>query len=379
MGSAPAGAQGDHRHGPLTGIRVLDLATVVAGPGTARYLGDFGADVLKIERPGAGDSTRTMGLADPRDGVALYWKLLGRNKRCASLDLKDPDDVATLLDLVDHAHVVIENFRPGTLERLGLGPDVLLERNPKLVILRVSGFGQDGPYARRPGFATLAEAMSGFAAINGEADGPPLLPPIALTDEVTAIVGAFAVMVALWSGVGQVVDVNLLESLLQCMGPLPAAFGLTGFLQPRMGSGLPYSVPRGTWRCADGGWVAISASAEPVARRVMALLGLGDRDDLRSFDGRIAARDEIDAAVAAFCAPRTVDEVVTAFSDAEAAAAPVYDMADVFADEHLKSREAITDLDGVPMQNLIAHFSRTPGSLRHPARPTPNTDPPQWL
>jgi crotonobetainyl-CoA:carnitine CoA-transferase CaiB-like acyl-CoA transferase len=360
-------------------MRVLDLATVVAGPGTARYLADFGADVLKVERPGAGDSTRTMGLADPRDGVALYWKLIGRNKRCTSLDLKDPADVATLLDLVDHAHVLIENFRPGTLERLGIGPDVLLERNRRLVVLRVSGFGQDGPYARRPGFATLAEAMSGFAAINGEAGGPPLLPPIALTDEITAVVGAFAVMVALWSGVGQVVDVNLLESLLQCMGPLPAAYGLTGFLQPRMGSGLPYSVPRGTWRCADGGWVAISASAEPVARRVMALLGLGDRDDLRSFDGRIAARDEIDTAITAFCATRTVVEVVDAFEAAEAAAAPVYDMADVFADEHLKAREAITELGGVPMQNLVARFSATPGHLRQPARTTPGADPPEWL
>jgi crotonobetainyl-CoA:carnitine CoA-transferase CaiB-like acyl-CoA transferase len=378
MGAGATAPAGDHRDGPLTGLRVLDLATVVAGPGTARYLGDFGADVLKVERPGAGDSTRTMGLADPRDGVALYWKLLGRNKRCATLDLKDPDDVATLLRLVDDAHVLVENFRPGTLERLGIGPDVLLERNPRLVVLRVTGFGQDGPYARRPGFATLAEAMSGFAGINGEADGPPLLPPIALTDEITAIVGAFAVMAALWSGVGQVVDVNLLESLLQCMGPLPAAFGLTGFLQPRMGSGLPYSVPRGTWRCADGRWVAVSASAETVGRRVMALLGLGDREDLRSFGGRIAARDEIDAAVAAFCATRTVEEVVAAFRDAEAAAAPVYDMADVFADEHLQAREAITTLDGVPLQNLVARFSKTPGTLRTPARPTPGTDPPKW-
>ncbi|HEY8544393.1 MAG TPA: CoA transferase [Acidimicrobiales bacterium] len=379
MGAGATSAAGDHGHGPLTGLRVLDLATVVAGPGAARYLADFGADVLKIERPGTGDATRTMGLTDPRDGVALYWKLLSRNKRSATLDLKDPDDVATLLRLVEGAHVLVENFRPGTLERLGIGPDVLLERNPRLVVLRVTGFGQDGPYAARPGFATLAEAMSGFAGINGDADGPPLLPPIALTDEVTAIVGAFAVMAALWSGVGQVVDVNLVESLLQCMGPLPAAFGLNGFLQPRMGSGLPYTVPRGTWRCADDRWVAISASAEPVARRVMALLGLGDREDLRSFAGRIAAREEIDAAIADFCAARTADEVVAAFRDAEAAAAPVYDMADVFADEHLRARGAITTLDGVPMQNLVAHFSKTPGKLRSPAPATPGTDAPEWL
>jgi crotonobetainyl-CoA:carnitine CoA-transferase CaiB-like acyl-CoA transferase len=351
---------------------------VVAGPGAARYLADFGADVLKIERPGAGDSTRTMGLTDPRDGTSLYWKLLGRNKRCATLDLKSEEGHATLLRLVDEAHVLVENFRPGTLERLGLGPDVLLARNPKLVILRVSGFGQDGPYAGRPGFATLAEAMSGFAAVNGEPDGGPLLPPIALTDEVSALVGAFAVMVALWSGEGQVVDVNLLESLLQCMGPLPAAYGLTGFLQPRMGSSLPYSVPRGTWRCADGRWVAVSASAETVGRRVMALLGLGDRDDLRSFAGRIAARDEIDAHMAEFCAGRTLDEVLAAFEEAEAAAAPVYDMADVMADPHLKERSALVEVDGVPMQGLVARLSRTPGHIRWAGRPLATDNPPTW-
>jgi crotonobetainyl-CoA:carnitine CoA-transferase CaiB-like acyl-CoA transferase len=364
--------------GPLAGMRVLDLATVVAGPGAARYLADFGADVLKIERPGSGDSTRTMGLADPRDGTSLYWKLVGRNKRCATLDLKSDEGRATLLRLVDEAHVLVENFRPGTLERLGFGPDVLLERNPRLVILRMTGFGQDGPYAQRPGFATLAEAMSGFAAINGEPDGGPLLPPIALTDEVSAIVGAFATMVALWSGEGQVVDVNLLDSLLQCMGPLPAAYGLTGFLQPRAGSALPYSVPRGTWRCADGEWVAVSASAETVGRRVMGLIGLGDREDLRSFAGRIAARDEIDARLADFCGSRTLAEVLAAFEEAEAAAAPVYDMADAFADPHLKEREAFVEVDGVPMQGLVARLSRTPGAIRWAGRPLAADDPPSW-
>jgi crotonobetainyl-CoA:carnitine CoA-transferase CaiB-like acyl-CoA transferase len=364
--------------GPLAGLRVLDLATVVAGPGAARYLADFGADVLKIERPGSGDSTRTMGLADPRDGTSLYWKLVGRNKRCATLDLKSDQGRATLLRLVDEAHVLVENFRPGTLERLGFGPAVLLERNPRLVILRMTGFGQDGPYAQRPGFATLAEAMSGFAAINGEPDGGPLLPPIALTDEVSAIVGAFATMVALWSGEGQVVDVNLLDSLLQCMGPLPAAYGLTGFLQPRAGSALPYSVPRGTWRCADGEWVAVSASAESVGRRVMGMIGLGDRDDLRSFGGRIAAREEIDARLADFCGSRTLDEVLTAFEEAEAAAAPVYDMAEAFADPHLEEREAFVEVDGVPMQGLVARLSRTPGAVRWAGRPLAADDPPSW-
>jgi crotonobetainyl-CoA:carnitine CoA-transferase CaiB-like acyl-CoA transferase len=364
--------------GPLVGLRVLDLATVVAAPGAARYLADFGADVLKIERPGVGDSTRAMGLPDPRDGTSAYWKVVGRNKRCATVDLKSDEGRDTILRLVEDAHVVVENFRPGVLERLGLGPDVLLARNPRLVVCRVTAFGQDGPYAGRPGFATLAEAMSGFAAINGEADGGPLLPPIALTDEVTALAAAFAIMAALHSGVGQVVDVSLLESLLQCMGPLPAAFGMTGFRQERAGSSLPYSVPRGTWRCADGGWVAVSASAESVGRRVMELIGLAGRDDLASFGGRIAARDEIDAHIAAFCSSRTVAEVVAAFESAHAAAAPVYDMADVFADPQVAARGSLVEADGVPMQGLVARLSATPGAVRWAGRPLGADNPPSW-
>ena len=364
--------------GPLAGLRVLDLATVVAGPGAARYLADFGADVLKVERPGHGDSTRTLGLPDPRDGTSAYWKVVGRNKRCVTVDLKADEGRETVLRLVEDAHVLVENFRPGVLERLGLAPDVLLARNPLLVVCRVTAFGQDGPYAHRPGFATLAEAMSGFAAINGEADGGPLLPPIALTDEVTALAAAFSIMVALHSGVGQVVDVTLLESLLQCMGPLPAAFGMTGFLQQRAGSSLPYSVPRGTWLCSDGKWVAVSASAESVGRRVMELIGLGGREDLQSFAGRIVARDEIDERMAAFCAARTVEEVVTAFDDAHAAAAPVYDMAAVFADPQVRARGAIVEADGVPMQGMVARLSATPGSVRWAGRPLGADDPPAW-
>ncbi|MGQ0434224.1 MAG: CaiB/BaiF CoA transferase family protein [Microthrixaceae bacterium] len=366
------------RVGPLSGIRVLDIATVIAGPGAARYLADYGADVLKIERPGAGDSTRALGLPDPADGTSLFWKLVSRNKRCATLDLKTDDGRAALLALVDDAHVLIENFRPGALERLGLGPDVLLARNPNLVITRVTGFGQDGPYANRPGFATIAEAMSGFAAINGEPDGGPLLPPIALTDEITALAGAFATMTALWSGVGQVVDVNLLESLFQCMGPLPAAHAATGYLQPRLGSGIPYSVPRGTWQCGDGRWVAVSTSAESVAARVMELIGFGDRADLATFEGRIAARDELDDRMAEWCSTRTLEEVLITFEEAHAAAAPVYDMADVFADPHYAARGAIVDVDGIRMQGLLARLSKTPGQIRWAGPALGEHDPPRW-
>src|SRR5207237_383831 len=227
--------------GPLADIRVIDCSGLIAAPGCARYLADFGADVIKVERPDGGDAARDLGWLDSRDGVSLWWKLEGRNKRCVTLDLKSADGRRAMLGLCDGAHVLVENFRPGTLERLGLGPDVLLARNPRLVITRITGFGQDGPYAGRPGFATLAEAMSGFAAINGEPDGAPLLPPVALTDELAGIVAAFAVMVALRhrdrTGEGQVVDVSLLESMLQVMGPLPSLWGRRGELPLRRGAG----------------------------------------------------------------------------------------------------------------------------------------------
>ena len=275
--------------------------------------------------------------------------------------------------LVDSADVLIENFRPGTLERLGLDPVELLERNPGLVVLRITGFGQDGPYAARPGFATMAEAMSGFAAINGEPDGAPLLPPIALTDEVTALAGAFTVMVALRhrdaTGEGQVVDLNLLETMLQLMGALPSANAHLGYLQPRLGSGIPYTVPRGTYQCADGRWIAISTSAESIAHRVMELLGVGDDPRFATFDGRVEHRVELDRIVADWVGARPSEEVLARFEAAEAAIAPVYSMADLLADPHIAAREAMVEVDGVRMPGLLARLSKTPGEVRHAGRP----------
>ena len=356
----------------LDGLRVIDMATVFAGPGAARHLADFGADVIKIEAP-SGDGVRRMGWFPPEGGDSYTWKILGRGKRCVTLDLKSDAGRERLLALASEADVLIENFRPGTLERLGLGPDVLHARNPGLVVLRVTGFGQDGPYASRPGFATMAEAMSGFAAINGEPDGGPLLPPIALTDEVTALAGAFAVMVALRhrdrTGDGQVVDVNLLESMLQMMSALPSAAAHIDYDQPRLGSGIPYSVPRGTYRTSDDRWVAVSTSAESVAQRVLELVGVGGDPRFTTFAGRSDHREELDGVVAAWIAARPEAEVLAAFEAAHAAIAPVYTMRELQADPHVRERAVFVEVDGVVMQGPAARLGRTPAEIRHAGRP----------
>ncbi|MDO8364724.1 MAG: CoA transferase [Actinomycetota bacterium] len=352
------------RPGPLADLRVVDLSTVIAGPNCARYLADFGADVIKVERPGGGDSLRNMAWRDPRDGEGMWWRLVNRNKRVVALDLKHPDDLEVLRGLLAEAHVLVENFRPGTLERLGLGPDLLLARNPQLVITRVTGFGQTGPYAGRPGFATIAESMSGLAAISGEPGGQPLLPPIALTDEITGVVSAFATMVAVHSGVGQVVDVSLIESLFQLMSPLVTLYGLTGEQQQRLGAGLPYTVPRGTYQCSDGKWVGLSASSDSVAARVLRVLGVEGDPRFATFTDRMANRDALEATMRDWCRPRSQAEVLQVFTEAEAAIGPVMEMADIAADPHYAFREAIVQLDGTPMQGLIAKLSETPGALR---------------
>jgi len=357
----------EERPDALAGLRVIDLATVLAGPSCARYLADFGADVIKVERP-EGDTWRNVGWCDPADGVSLWWKLTNRNKRLISLDLKDVDDTALLLQLADEAHVLVENFRPGTLERLGLGPDVLHARNPGLVIVRVTGFGQDGPYRDRAGFASLAEAMTGYASINGDAGGPPMLPPIALTDEIAGLAGAFAAMVALRSGVGQVVDVNLIESMFQFMGPLVAAHRLLGYNQPRAGSAIPYTVPRGIYQCADGRHVVVSTSADSVATRVMNLIGVGDDPRFATFASRVEHRDECERLLREWISARNAADVIDAFHAAEAAVAPVLSMAEVDADEHMVARGNVIEVDGVPMAGPIARLSATPGAVRWTGR-----------
>jgi crotonobetainyl-CoA:carnitine CoA-transferase CaiB-like acyl-CoA transferase len=353
--------------GVLDGVRVVDMATVLAGPGAARYLADYGADVIKVERPG-GDATRKMGWTVPGEEDSLIWKLSNRGKRAISLDLRASDGLAEMLRLLDTADIFVENMRPGKLEDLGLGPEVLWQTNPRLVILRVSGFGQDGPYAQRPGFATIAEALSGFSGLLGEPDGGPLLPPIALTDEVTALVGAFSVMLALRhaerTGQGQVADVNLLESMLQIMGPLPSAWLQMRYLQPRLGSGIPYTVPRGTYQCSDGVWVAMSASSETVAGRLLELMGLRGDTRFTGFRDRFENREQLEKLTRAWVASRPSARVLKEVEAVDAAIAPVYSMADVVKDDHLLARNSIIDIDGMAMQNVVARLSKTPGRIR---------------
>ncbi|MFC5251817.1 CaiB/BaiF CoA transferase family protein [Streptomyces nigrescens] len=365
--------------GPLAGLRVLDLATLFAGPLAATLLGDFGAEVIKVEHPHRPDPSRGHGPA--KDGIGLWWKLLGRNKRTMTLDLSHPGGRDVLLRLAAGTDVIVENFRPGTLERWGLGWDELSAVNPRLVLARVTGFGQFGPYARRPGFGTLAEAMSGFAALTGEPDGPPTLPPFGLADAIAALTTSYAVLAALrgreTTGRGQVIDLALIEPILTALGPQPLWYDQLGHVQPRTGNRSPNVAPRNTYRTADGSWVAVSTSTESVAGRVMRLVGRPEVIDEPWFAtgaGRARHADELDAAVGGWIARHDRAEVLAAFEKAEAAVAPIYDIREVMADPQYAALESITEVpDGelgtVRMQNVLFRLSETPGAIHWAGRP----------
>jgi crotonobetainyl-CoA:carnitine CoA-transferase CaiB-like acyl-CoA transferase len=355
---------------PLDGIRVVEAATLFAAPFAGMLLGDFGAEVIKIEHPRRPDPAR--GHGPSKDGEGLWFKSLARNKRLVTLDLSKSEGADIFLRLAAEVDVVLENFRPGTLERWGLGWGELSAVNPRLVLARVTGFGQTGPYAHRPGFGTLAEAMSGFAVLNGEADGPPLLPPLALADGITGLATAFAVLAALRAreatGVGQVVDTSLVEPLMALLGPQLAAYDLLGELQPRTGNRSTHNAPRNVYRTADDAWVAVSASADSVAARVLRLVGRDDLVEQPWFStgaGRVQHVEEIDQAVERWIGERDRDAVLAAFDAAEAAIAPIYDASDVLADPQLAAIGAIANVDGVAMPNVIARLSATPGEVRH--------------
>jgi formyl-CoA transferase len=357
----------------LAGLRVLDVSTLFAGPLAATMLGDFGAEVIKIEHP-KGDPVRYHGAS--KDGVGLWGKVVGRNKRGITLYLGSPEGQDVFRRLVASADVVIENFRPGTLERWGLGYDELSGINPGLVLVRVTGFGQFGPYSGRPGFGTLAEAMSGFAAITGEPDGPPTLPPFGLADGISALAAAFATMTALrareTTGRGQVVDLAIIEPILTLLGPQPTVYDALGEIQPRTGNRSANNAPRNTYRTRDGRWVAVSTSAQSIAERVMHLVGRPEFVDEPWFASgaeRAKHADELDEAVGSWIAERDRDEVVRAFEEAQAAVAPIYDVRDVMADPQFAALGSLVrvpdpELGSVLMQNVLFRLSETPGEIR---------------
>lgn len=369
--------------GPLSGVRVIDAATLFAGPLAATFLGDFGADVTKVEHPRRPDAAR--GHGPHRDGVNLWWKTLGRNKRAATIDLSSPDGADVMLRLVAQADVLIENFRPGTLERWSLSPERLHQVNPRLVIARVTAFGQTGPYSKRPGFGSLAEAMSGFAALTGEADGPPTLPPFGLADGIAALATSFAVMTALRSvdadgpanGRGQVIDMAIIEPIMMLLGGQITAFDQLGIVQQRVGNRSVNNAPRNVYRTADDEWVAVSTSSQSIAERVMRLVGRPDLIDepwFASGHSRAEHADELDDAVSSWIATRPMHDVLAAFEEAEAAVGPVYDVRGVLADPQYAAIGTIAtvsddELGPIKMQNVLFRLSETPGAIRWAGRP----------
>lgn len=357
----------------LQDIKVIDMATLFAGPMAATMLGDFGADVIKIEHPKNGDPVRTHGSS--KNGVGLWWKMLARNKKSVTLYLGSPEGQEIFKKLVKDADVVIENFRPGTLEKWGLGYDELAKINPRLVLARVTGFGQIGPYATRPGFGTLAEAMSGFASITGTADGPPTLPPFGLADGISALTTAYAIMTALHAreitGKGQVIDLAIIEPILTVLGPQVIAYDQLGEIQERRGNRSSNNAPRNTYITADGKWVAISTSAQAIAERVMHLVGrpeLIDEPWFASGAERAKHADELDEAVGGWIAQRNRDEVMAEFEAAQAAVAPIYDITDIFKDEQFAALGTIKtvqdeELGPIKFQNVLFRLSDTPGAI----------------
>ena len=360
---------------PLEGVRVLDLSNLLAAPMATMYLGDFGADVIKAEHPARGDELRRWGSA--RDGVGLYFKVLGRNKRLVTLNLSHPDGQALVRRLVEHVDVVVENYRQGTLERWGIGWEQLRAINPGLILARVTGYGQTGPYRGRAGFGTNAEAFAGAAAISGFADRPPLLPSFGLGDSTTGIHAAFGIMVALYhrdvhGGEGQVIDLGLYEGLLTLLGPQVVNYDQLGILQERNGSRLPFIAPRNTYRCADGDWVSISATQQIFEKLVVALELEELLADPRFADNRtrIANVEALDEVIGEAVGRWPLAEVIRRCEEAGAAVAPVNDARLLLDDPHVRERGNVVavadeELGPIRMQNVVPRLDGTPGRIDH--------------
>jgi crotonobetainyl-CoA:carnitine CoA-transferase CaiB-like acyl-CoA transferase len=366
----------DDARGPLSGLRVVDAATLVAGPMVATALGEFGAEVVKVEQPGAGDPLRTWG--NRKDGIGLVWKSVSRNKRCITLDLRHVEGQELFHELLDVSDVLVVGNRPSALSRWGLDYESVHDRHPSLVMLHISGYGRGGPYSDRPGFGTLAEAMSGFAQVTGQPDGPPTLPPFMLADGVAAQAATWAVMMALYhrdvhGGTGQLVDVNLIEPLARLIESSTLSFDQLGISPGRIGNQLPASAPRNAYRTADDKWLAISSASSNIVQRVYRSIGRDDLAENPDYVDPIRRQEratEVDRLVAEWVQNRTLDEAMKVFLEAEVAAAPVYDAEQLLSDEHLVARGTFApfsdpDLGPVRAQAPVAQLSETPGGIMH--------------
>ncbi len=368
----------------LEGLRVLDAATLFAGPTAATMLADFGAHVVKIEHPTKGDPVRGHGYS--KDGHSLWWANIGRNKKTLALDFSKPEGANLLLDLIENTDVFIENFRPGTLEKWGVGPEALLARNPKLIIARVTGFGQFGPYSNRAGFGTLAESMSGFAAMTGEPGAAPTLPPFGLADGISALAISQAIMFALFAqknerseafNKGQVIDLAIIEPILAILGPQATVYDQLSIVQPRTGNRSVNNSPRNTYLTRDGKWLAVSTSAQSIAERVLTLVGHPEviaEPWFKSGSTRADHSDILDKYVGDWIQSRDSSEVIKAFEDAEAAVAPIYDIRDILTDPQFIALKTILDVNDpqlgtIKMQNVIYRMSSTPGEIKWTGRP----------
>jgi len=364
------------RKGLLDGVRVVDLSRLVAGNMATHVLADYGADVIKVERPGKGDDLRSWRVK----GFEVFWKVYSRNKRSVAIDLQSDDGREFLWRLIDTAQVLVENFVPGTLERWNMGPDDLLRRNPKLIVLRVSGWGQTGPWRKKPGFGTLVEAMSGWAFMNGHPDKPPTLPPLALADMISGLYGAAAVLAALHGveqgdGKGQVIDLSLFEPIHAMVGAEAAHIRLTGAPTMRSGNQSSHTAPRNVYRCKDDRYVAMSGSMQSMAERIMETIGRPElKTDPRFVDNtaRVANRNALDEIIGAFIAQRSQAENLALFEAAGVTVGPVCSVADLMDDPYVNGREAIvevedSDLGSMPMHNVIPRFSAMPAPFRRQA------------
>lgn len=361
--------------GPLAGLTVVEAGSMISAGTVGRFLADFGAEVIKVEHPQTGDHLRQFG--PQKDGTGLWWKYLGRNKKSVTLDISTEPGQAVFADLVSEADVLVENFRPGTLERWNLGYGRLSELNPGLVMLRLSGFGQTGPYSERPGFGTLAEAMSGFAYLNGRPDREPLLPPTGLADGIAAMFSTIGVMFALYNreagGSGQCIDTSLIEPIFSLLGPQPLRYQQLNEVETRTGNRSASSAPRNVYETSDGRAVAISASAQPIAMRVFDAIERPDlKDDPRFADNekRLENVEQLDAAIQDWIEDHTREEVISRFEECEATIAPVYNVADIIEDEHYRARDAVVEVEDDQLgtglvQNAFPRFSETPGRITH--------------